>query len=189
MTNERLVPEEAAYGADDREFEGADSAPIQTERLLLRILSPDDLPGYETMYADPDVTLFLGGKPLDHEGVRQWMERRLASNAEGRSAIRSVFERATGEFVGRCGLLEWDIDGAREFEIGYALARAHWGKGYATEAAIAVRDDATQRRGHRRLICLIEVGNERSVRVAERLGMRHERNLDLDGRRAHLYAL
>ena len=180
---------EAAFGTTTRLLEGIASPPILTQRLVLRILSPDDLPAYETMYADPDVTRFLGGKALDREGARQWMERRLASNAEGRSAIRSVFERDTGAFVGRCGLLEWDLDGAREVEIGYALARPHWGNGYATEAAIAVRDDAIQRLGRRRLICLIEIGNERSVRVAEKLGMRHERDIDLDGRHAHLYAL
>jgi ribosomal-protein-alanine N-acetyltransferase len=188
VANERDVGE-TLFGAGARLLEGTASPPIHTERLLLRILSPDDLPAYEAMYADPDVTRFLGGKALDREGVRQWMERRIASNAEGRSAIRSMFERETGAFVGRCGLLEWDIEGVREVEIGYALARPHWGKGYATEAAMAVRDDTMQRLGHRRLICLIEVGNERSVRVAERLGMRHERDIDFDGRRAHLYAL
>jgi ribosomal-protein-alanine N-acetyltransferase len=187
MANERIVRQ--FVEANDRLLEGSASPPIQTERLLLRILSPDDLQAYETMYADPEVMLFLGGKALDREGVRQWMERRLASNAECRSAIRTVFEKDSGAFVGRCGLLVWDVEGVREFEIGYALARPHWGKGYATEAAIAVRDDAIQRLGHRRLICLIEVGNERSVRVAERLGMRYERTIDLDGRLAHLYAL
>jgi RimJ/RimL family protein N-acetyltransferase len=163
--------------------------PIETERLLLRDLSSDDLPAYESLYADPEVTRFLAGAPTETEGVRDWLDRRLASNADGSSAIRTIFERATGAFVGRSGLLTWDIDGSRETEVGYALARPYWGKGYATEAAMAVRDDAVDRLSHRRLISLILVGNERSIRVAERLGMRHERDLEILGLPAHLYAL
>jgi ribosomal-protein-alanine N-acetyltransferase len=156
---------------------------------VLRDLSADDLPAYEGLYADAKVTRFLAGAPTDSEGVRDWLARRLASNADGSSAMRTIFERATGAFVGRCGLLTWDIDGRRETEVGYALARPHWGKGYATEAATAVRDDAVDRLGHRRLISLILVGNERSIRVAERLGMRHERDLEILGQPAHMYAL
>jgi RimJ/RimL family protein N-acetyltransferase len=167
----------------------APNPPIETERLLLRDFSRDDLPAYESMYANPDVTRFLAGAPLDPEGVRDWLERRLASNADGGSAMRTIFEQATGDFVGRCGLLTGDIDGEREIEIGYALARPHWGKGYATEAATAIRDDGLHRLGHRRLISLILVGNERSIRVAERLGMGYERDLDINGRPGHLYAL
>jgi ribosomal-protein-alanine N-acetyltransferase len=167
----------------------APNPPIETKRLILRDLSADDLPAYESMYANPEVTRFLAGAPLYPEGVHDWLERRLASNADGSSAMRTIFERATGDFVGRCGLLTWDIDGRREIEIGYALARPHWGKGYATEAATAVRDDALHRLGHRRLISLILVGNERSIHVAERLGMRYERDLDINGLPGHLYAL
>jgi ribosomal-protein-alanine N-acetyltransferase len=163
--------------------------PIETARLLLRDLSPDDLPAYESLYADADVTRFLAGAPTNPAGVRDWLERRLASNADGSAAIRTIFEKAGGAFVGRCGLLAWDIDGRREMEVGYALARPHWGKGYATEAAIAVRDDALQRLGHRRLVSLILVGNERSIRVAERLGMRRERDLEINGRPGHMYVL
>jgi len=167
----------------------ASNPPIETRRLHLRDLSADDLPAYESMYADPEVTRFLAGAPVDPEGIRDWLEQRLASNADGSSAMRTIFEQATGDFVGRCGLLAWDIDGRREIEIGYALARPHWGKGYATEAATAIRDDALHRLGHWRLISLILVGNERSIRVAERLGMRYERDLDINGRPGHLYAL
>jgi ribosomal-protein-alanine N-acetyltransferase len=163
--------------------------PLETERLLLRDLSVDDLPAYERLYADVEVTRFLAGAPTDSEGVRDWLDRRLASNADGSSAMRTIFERTTGAFVGRCGLLTWDIDGRRETEVGYALARPYWGKGYAIEAATAVRDDAVDRLGHRRLISLILVDNERSIRVAERLGMRHERDLEINGQPAHLYAL
>jgi ribosomal-protein-alanine N-acetyltransferase len=162
---------------------------IETERLLLRDLSPDDLGAYESLYADAEVTRFLAGAPTDREGVRDWLDRRLASNADGSSAIRTIFERTTRAFVGRSGLLTWDIDGRRETEVGYALARPYWGKGYATEAVSAIRDDAVHRLGHRRLISLILVGNERSIRVAERIGMRHERDLEILGQPAHMYAL
>ncbi|TML40785.1 MAG: GNAT family N-acetyltransferase, partial [Actinobacteria bacterium] len=76
-------------------------------------------------------------------------------------------------------------------EIGWTLAREHWGRGYATESATAARDWALQELGLRRLISLIQRGNNASVRVAEKLGESLERE-DLRGpfrRPTDLYAL
>ena len=105
-----------------------------------------------------------------------------------------------GELLGRCGILIWETEpwkplaraeanGETETEIGYALGQPYWGLGYATEAAIAVRDYARTKLGESRLIALIQHGNEASRRVAEKLGMEYERDVELRFARVRLYAL
>lgn len=102
--------------------------------------------------------------------------------------------------LGRAGFLVWDRAvwepstfaeaGERaQVELGWMLAREHWGHGYATEAALALRDWAIAERGLRRLISLIRPGNEASVRVAERIGERHVDEVVMGGLPALVYAL
>jgi RimJ/RimL family protein N-acetyltransferase len=82
----------------------------------------------------------------------------------------------------------WEIGGS-ETEIGWLLGQEHWGHGYATEAALALRDWALRELGLTRLISLIQHGNVRSVRVAEKLGERYERDVEVRGKPSWLYAL
>jgi len=88
--------------------------------------------------------------------------------------------KATGEFVGRCGLLLQDIDGRVEHEVAYMIARARWGQGLGAEAARGVRDYGFHALGLPRLVCMIDRDNTASKRVAARIGMAYER----DGRDA-----
>ena len=81
------------------------------------------------------------------------------------------------------------LDRPVEIEIGYLLGREHWGNGYATEAALAVRDWALAELGLERLIALIYPGNVRSIRVAEKLGMEPEDEIEIFGNRVTLYSL
>jgi RimJ/RimL family protein N-acetyltransferase len=66
-------------------------------------------------------------------------------------------------------------------EIGYRLARSAWGKGFATEAARAVRDVAVHTLGIKRLIAIIDPANTASIRVAQKIGMHHESEVRLEG--------
>ena len=93
-----------------------------------------------------------------------------------RYTLWPVVERATGRVIGECGLLEKDVDGRREIELVYVLARDVWGRGHATEAASAVRDAAI-RAGIPRLIALIDPENPVSAAVARKIGMRLEREV------------
>jgi ribosomal-protein-alanine N-acetyltransferase len=90
--------------------------------------------------------------------------------------------KETGRFIGRCGLLPWTIDGQLEVEVAYTLAQEYWGLGLATEAARGIRDYGFERLGLSRLICLIDPANQASRRVAEKIGMRLEKEVDgIDG--------
>ena len=143
---------------------------LETERLKLRQLRETDLNAHTEMMSDPEVMRFLGdGKPLDR--AQSW---RTMAGILGHWALRgfgfwALEEKATGTLVGRGGL--WFPEGWPMLEVGWTLARPHWGKGYATElgkAALAVawREGATE-------VCsLIMAENVRSIRVAERLGER-----------------
>jgi RimJ/RimL family protein N-acetyltransferase len=82
----------------------------------------------------------------------------------------------------------WQVPGD-ETELGWLLAREHWNHGYATEAALALRDWALDERGLTRLISLINPANLRSIRVAERLGERYERDVEVRGKAIRLYSL
>jgi RimJ/RimL family protein N-acetyltransferase len=82
-----------------------------------------------------------------------------------------------------------EVDHGAEQEVGYILAREHWGKGYATEAATAVRDHALGTLGLRRLVSLVADGNDASARVAVKLGMSLEREVSFHGRRTHLFSM
>jgi len=79
--------------------------------------------------------------------------------------------------------------GPTEVEVGYTLGRDFWGKGYATEAAGAVRDYALNGLGADRVIALIIHGNAASEKVARKLGLEHERDIKLGRRDAQLFAL
>ena len=84
--------------------------------------------------------------------------------------------------MGYCGLFFFpDIDGQAEVEIGYRLARAVWGKGYATEAAQAVRNFAFTTLDIKRLIAMIDPSNIASIRVAKKIGMHYEKDVMFEG--------
>jgi RimJ/RimL family protein N-acetyltransferase len=152
---------------------------LETERLRLRALGPDDLSAYTAMCADREVMRHLGGRPWDEE--TSW--RHLAMLI-GHWSLRGygswgVEEKESGTFLGRVGFIHpaaWP-----DFELGWALAREGWGRGYATEAARAARDFAFENLGRRDLISLIAPANVASRRVAEKLGAQPEGMTEVKG--------
>ena len=174
---------------------------LETERLLLRPLRIDDLDALAELYGDAEVMRYIGGGgTIDRERTRQSLERMIAGFAERGYGILAVERKEDGAFMGRCGLLLWDsatwtptrmaeATARVETEVGYLLGPDFWGKGYATEAAMAVRDWAFENLELERLIALIRPGNDRSVRVALKLGMEPDGGIELLGHPATVYAL
>ena len=145
---------------------------LQTERLLLRAFSDADLDAYAAMCADAEVMRYLSvtGALLSREDA--WRQMALFA---GHWALRgfgmwAVEERESGRFIGRVGLHQ--PEGWPDRELGWSLAREAWGRGYATEAARAAADYAFRTLRWSHLIHLILPGNDRSIRVAGRLGAR-----------------
>lgn len=167
---------------------------IETERLILRKPRSEDAPDLAAAYADPETVRYIGDGSTAtlaevEEAIERWLERWESWGV----SLCSVERREDGRVLGRAGFLRWDPEtwevGGDETELGWMLGREHWGHGYATEAALALRDWALAERGLTRLISIILHGNERSVRVAEKIGEGYERDIVLRGRTAGLYAL
>ncbi len=155
---------------------------ITTERLLLRPVEPTDLDAFAPWMADPDVVRFIGGETLTSEQTAERIAAWRARFDRDGFGQFALVRRADDVVVGRCGLLVWQLPDwtittladavqPHELELGWTLGKEHWGLGYATEAATAVRDFVFDELGFDRLISLIAVENRRSAAVAERLGM------------------
>jgi RimJ/RimL family protein N-acetyltransferase len=149
---------------------------LETGRLILRYQQASDVPSLIDLWADPDVTRYMGG-PRD----RAWLQSEFQETAHDPCAERydlwPVVEKETGRVVGHCGLLDKEVEGRTEIELIYVLASSAWGKGYATEMGRALKRHAFEERGIERLIALIEPENAASERVAAKIGMRLEKEV------------
>ena len=153
---------------------------LETRRLRLRELEEDDLDFVSEMLGDPEVMRFYP-KPLDRAESREWIERQLRRYADNGHGLWLVEDRESGAPVGQVGLLLQEVEGDWEPEIGYLIHRPFWRRGYATEAALGVRDHAFGVRGERRVISLIRPENLPSQGVARKLGMAPEREVRFRG--------
>ena len=156
---------------------------MQTERLELRLLSEDDLDAWADFLADAEVTRLLHTPEpvLDREralaGLRRWV-----AMADGPVGMYPLVERASGETVGFVGFIPRDHPWGHELELGWLLRRPFWGRGYATEAARALRPLVLER-----VVSMIRVENEASASVARKLGLTIEREVDYHGFKTHVW--
>jgi RimJ/RimL family protein N-acetyltransferase len=147
---------------------------LETERLVLRRPKDGDLEGFALLCADPEVMRYIGtGRPLDRGTAERSFAIIQAHWGRHGAGLRSAISRDDGEYLGFVGLavVPGRSVAGGETEIGWRLRRAAWGKGYATEGAQAVRDQAFGELGITALVSLIQPGNQASARVAEKLGM------------------
>jgi RimJ/RimL family protein N-acetyltransferase len=149
----------------------------QTPRLVLREFHIADGEAMDCVFGDPEVMRY-GPGPRAPDWVRQWLRGCLEDyHLKWGFGLWAVVERQTRRTIGFCGLSHFaDVAGQPETELGYRLARAYWGFGYATEAAHAVRDYGFETLGLSRLISIIDPRNVASVRVAEKTGLRFEKD-------------
>ena len=161
---------------------------LQTERLVLRMLREEDFGQYAAMMADPEVTRYLGdGRPLSRADAWRQMAMLLGHWRLRGYGHWAVEERATARLAGRVGF--FNPEGWPGFELGWTLAREFWGRGYATEAARRALEYGFCEMGREHVISLLHPHNFPSVKVAERLGERHERSVEFYGAEALVYGI
>ena len=161
---------------------------LQTVRLSLRELVADDLDFVAAMLAHPEVMRFYP-KPYDRDEAGQWLRRQLDRYARDGHGLWLVADRTSGEPIGQVGLVRQPVDDQFEPEIGYLIHRPFWRQGYASEAALGVRDHAFAARGLARVISLIRPENEPSQGVARKLGMKPERETTFHGLKHLVFAV
>ena len=161
---------------------------LETKRLRMRAFREDDTEPLFELMQDPDVVRYIGDRRIP---TRQECWRAIAGWL-GHWALRgyglwAVDDRQTGELVGRIGLINpADWPGV---EVGYAIGKRWWGRGYATEGAVAARDWGFAHLKVDELISLIDPENTGSIGVARKLRETLTGDYDLWGHRVLVYAI
>ena len=154
---------------------------LRTERLVLRRWRPSDRAPFAAMNADPVVMEFYPSllKPAESDDFVDRIEDHFERHGWGLWAVEVP---GVAEFIGYVGL--WPAAFEAHFtpavEVGWRLAAAHWGRGYAPEAAGAVVADGFDRLGLAEIVSFTAAGNLRSQRVMQKLGMHREPGEDFD---------
>ncbi|MCF2946432.1 GNAT family N-acetyltransferase [Paenibacillus tarimensis] len=162
---------------------------IETERLIFRRYSSDDLDLLLEMTSNPDIMKFIRhGNPWTQEETIESLNRYIGWNNEG-IGLHLAFNKQDGKLVGHSGLIPQTIEDINELEVGYWVVKDEWGKGYGFEQAKAWKEYGLMNLEHTRLISLIQNGNIGSMRVAEKNGMKHERDIELLGKRVAVYSI
>lgn len=162
---------------------------LETKRLILRHLLPDDLDKLYALYSDPEIRRYFPDGTLTYAQTQEELEWFLHGHpAHPELGLWATIQKETGTFIGRCGLLPWTIEQRAEVEVAYLLNKAYWGQGLATEAAQAIAAYGFDHLRLSRLICLIDPENAASRRVAEKIGMRFEREVEDEWGWSLLYA-
>jgi RimJ/RimL family protein N-acetyltransferase len=147
-----------------------DDLQLDTSRLILRPPRLEDFDAWSGMMEDEPTARFIGGVIPRALCWRQLMTMIGAWHAIG-FAMFSVIEKASGRWIGRLG--PWQPEGWPGPEIGWAIARDCWGRGYAVEGAAAATDWAFDNLGWSSVIHSIAPENLASQRVAQKLGSRN----------------
>jgi [ribosomal protein S5]-alanine N-acetyltransferase len=159
---------------------------IETERLRLRAYRPQDVEDLAPMFADPEHMRFYPA-PFSREHTEAWIARQLERYRQDGFGLWVAEDRSTGGFVGTIGPALQEVEGESLVEIGWHVRPGSKGLGYAPEAVAAARDWAFANLEVGHVISLIVPENTPSARVAEKIGMRVEREADFKGLRHRVH--
>ncbi|WP_211356894.1 GNAT family N-acetyltransferase [Phaeodactylibacter luteus] len=161
---------------------------IQSSRLVLRELCPQDAPWFKALNDDPEVVRYTGdgpfrGLPAARAFLEAYPAEAYLRYGMGRWAV--CLRTGHQEPLGWCGL-KWH-PATREADLGFRLFRRYWGQGFATEAAAACLAYGRGELGLARIIGRAMAANRASVRVLEKLGFVQERQIVFEGQPGLLY--
>ena len=161
---------------------------LETKRLRLVKFREDHWEPYAEMCADPEIMRYLGtGATLSRDDTWRAIASMLGHWQLRGYGMWALESKETGELVGRAGFL--NPAGWPGFELGWTLARNHWGKGYASESARVALRHAFEVLGQERVISLIRAANAPSIRVAEAIGEKLSGEVELLGSKALIYEI
>lgn len=152
---------------------------LETQRLILRQLTEADAEFIYELLNEPSWIQYIGDRHIHTlEDARAYIRNGpAASYKKNGFGLYLIALKETQEPIGMCGLIR--REGLDDVDIGYALLPRFWSKGYAVEAAQAVKEYARDVIGLKRLVAIVDPTNEPSIRVLERVGLRYEKMVRL----------
>lgn len=166
---------------------------IETDRLLMRDLMDEDVNGMFAMDSDAEVHTFLGNRPISTLEEAQKMidsiKQQYIENGIGRWA---VVEKESGNFIGWSGfkLITDVIDGRSNFyDLGYRFIKQYWGKGYATETAIASLNHGFSKLDYEEICGMADVNHIASNAILQKIGLVKRNEFTFDGSLHNFYSL
>ena len=149
-------------------------APIDTERLAVRLVDDSDLPALLEVNSSEEVTALLPYATWRSAAdAEAWLRRMRVIEATGLAFQFVVVLKSSERAIGTCLLFRFE-EGSARAELGYALGRAHWGQGFMQEALTALFGSAFSTMGLRRLEAEVDTRNLASARLLQRLGFTKE---------------
>ena len=134
-------------------------------------MEKSDIEDFVQMFADPKVMASFDVASFERSQLELWIQRNLTHQNNFGYGLFSVILKTNDLLIGNCGLQRMEIGGVEVVELGYEFRSDYWNKGYATEAAGAVRDFAFQQLHLPQLTSLVRVDNLGAMRVSEKIGM------------------
>ncbi len=164
---------------------------LESERLVTRFLTAEDAVAWNEFFQDKEaIELFpaLFVVPGQDNGT-PWVARQLQRYQTNKLGLQALIEKTSGAFIGQCGLMVQEVDGIQEIEVGYHIFKRHWGHGYAPEAARIFIDFAFANGITSSVISIIDTRNSKSMRVAEKNGLRREKQTTWNGMNVYIYRI
>jgi RimJ/RimL family protein N-acetyltransferase len=161
----------------------------ETARMLIRPLTLDDVPALTEILSDPEVMKHSVRGVCDEAATRRFVEWSLACYQSHGVGPWALIEKETSTLIGFCGVGPERIGEVEEINLGYRLARRHWGSGLATESARAALAYAFGTLAFDSVVVIIEPEHAASLRVAEKAGFRKFQEVAFHGKQVRLYRL
>jgi ribosomal-protein-alanine N-acetyltransferase len=161
---------------------------VETERLLLRPFTRDDLDVFASINADADVMRYIGdGKPQTRAQTEMRLNAILNHWDQHGFGLWALVDKTSNALIGFCGLQY--LDNTAEIEIGYRFAKEFWGMGFATEAAGATLRYAFEVLGLDRIVAVVQPENFASQSVIEKIGLRYVKDAHFYNSDVEYYAI
>jgi len=146
------------------------SVMLESERLIFRKITESDFDELAVMLRDPEV-MSAWEHTFSDEEIHGWIEKQILRYRDQIVGYFAAIRKGTGELIGQMGLMWNDFNEMKALEVGYMLKLGYWGQGYAAEGATALVQYAFTVIGVNKVFASIRPENQRSIRVAERIGM------------------
>jgi RimJ/RimL family protein N-acetyltransferase len=164
---------------------------IETARTIIRPYTEADIVRVAPIFTDP-ITMAFWPQPLSEDACAAWVRRASASFTATGLGRMLIELRDGGAPIGDCGIVEAEINGRREYDLGYIIHHPYWRQGFGVECAQACLEYGIRALGLKRIVASMAHDHMASARVAEQLGMRREASFHNSRNRnilTYLYAL